>query len=192
MNSEQSFQKVRHKALPEGTCCSQKNNWWHRAARVPWWLRLIALSKLAKAVGFIVLGLATLKVATFGVEQTIAVWLSWVHLDPDHGHVSKALELLKVTKSETLRHFGIGFFAYAGVLAVEAIGLWFDQTWAEWLVVGVASVLIPFEVYEITVHPTLARISALVINLLIVAALVWRLSAKNRPRATEPTVTPQA
>lgn len=164
---------------------------WHAAARVPLWLRLIALGKLAKAIGFLILALATVKVATFGVESTVAAWLTWVHLDPEHGHIGKALELLKVTKAETLRHFGIGFFTYAGVLLIEAFGLWFDRVWSEWLVIVVATLLIPFELFEIAVHPTAARFSALGINLLIVAALGWRLWTKHQQRlAAGPPAAP--
>ena len=160
---------------------------WRRAARVPWWLRVIALGKLAKAIGFLILGLAAAKVARFGVEDTVALWLTWVHMDPDQGHTSQMLELLKMAKPETLKHFGLGFFIYAGVLVIEAFGLWFDRAWAEWLVIGVASALIPFEVFEIIAHPTAARVSALFINLIIVAALSWRLKAKHVAKAAATT-----
>jgi uncharacterized membrane protein (DUF2068 family) len=155
---------------------------WRRAARVPWWLRLIALGKLAKSLGFLILGLAAAKVAALGVEDSVARWLAWVHLDPGHGYIGAVLDRLQLVSPQTLRHFGIGFFIYATVLAIEGVGLWFDRAWAEWLVIGVASALIPFELYELAVHPTLPRASALVVNLAIVAALGWRLRAKHRAK----------
>jgi uncharacterized membrane protein (DUF2068 family) len=153
---------------------------WRRAARVPWWLRLVALGKLAKGCGFLVLGLAAAQVANLGVEETVARWLSWVHLDPEHGHAATMLEFLRVAEPATLRHFGIGFFVYSSVLFIEAVGLWFDRAWAEWLVIGVATALVPFELYEIISHPTVARMTALLINLVVVAALAWRLRNKHR------------
>lgn len=158
---------------------------WRRAARVPWWLRLIALGKIAKAVGFLILALAAAKIANFGAEDTVAQWLTWVHLDPQHGHTAAILEKLSLMQSETLRHVGLGFFIYSGVLLIEALGLWFDRAWAEWLVIVVASTLIPFELYELAKHLTAARVSALTVNLVIVAALAWRLRAKHRAKIAD-------
>jgi uncharacterized membrane protein (DUF2068 family) len=112
--------------------------------------------------------------------------LTWVHLDPQQGHAGRVLDWLRVVEPGTLQKFGLGFFIYAGVLFIEAIGLWFDRAWAEWLVIGVAAALIPFELVEIIAHPTLTRVSALLINLVIVAALAWRLRAKHRAHAAPP------
>jgi uncharacterized membrane protein (DUF2068 family) len=153
---------------------------WRRAARVPLWLRLVALGKLAKGVGFLLLGLAAARVARFGVEGTIEHWLAWVHLDPAHGHANRILAWFKVADPGTLRHFGIGFFIYSGVLFIEAIGLWFDRGWAEWLVIGVAAALVPLELYELVSHATATRWTALAINLVVVAALAVRLRNKHR------------
>ena len=40
--------------------------------------------------------------------------------------------------------FGIGLIRY-----IEAIGVWFDKTWAQWLVVITAFIYIPFEINEL-------------------------------------------
>jgi uncharacterized membrane protein (DUF2068 family) len=57
---------------------------------------------------------------------------------------------------------------------VEAIGLWHERRWAEYLTVVATSGLLPFEILEITKRVTVVRVGALIINLAIVAWLLYR------------------
>jgi uncharacterized membrane protein (DUF2068 family) len=45
--------------------------------------------------------------------------------------------------------------------------------WAEYLTVVATAMFIPFEVYQLFVQLTLFRLTALLINILIVVFLVW-------------------
>jgi uncharacterized membrane protein (DUF2068 family) len=64
--------------------------------------------------------------------------------------------------------------AYAVLELVEAIGLWHERRWAEYLTVIATAGLLPFESVELTHRVTLIRVGALVVNLLIVVWLVYR------------------
>jgi Predicted membrane protein (DUF2127) len=57
---------------------------------------------------------------------------------------------------------------------IEAIGLWHEKRWAEYLTVIATAGLMPFEIVELTRRVTVFRVGALVVNLAIVIWLVWR------------------
>jgi uncharacterized membrane protein (DUF2068 family) len=66
--------------------------------------------------------------------------------------------------------------AYGAVEGVEAVGLWYQQRWAEYLTFLVTTSLLPLEVYEIVNHATPFKVLAFVIN---VAVAVYLLLAKR-------------
>lgn len=76
----------------------------------------------------------------------------------------------------------VGFAVFALLLAVEAVGFWFAQPWAEILIIIETGLLIPVEVYEILRTPQLLQVGSLAINVLIVA-YVARRYAKSRARS---------
>ncbi len=49
------------------------------------------------------------------------------------------------------------------------------KRWAEWFSVIITSSLVPFEIYEIYRHPTALKFVALLLNLAVVAYLVYRI-----------------
>ena len=70
---------------------------------------------------------------------------------------------------------GVGSFVYAALFLTEGIGLWMAKRWAEWFSVIITSSLVPFEIYEIYRHPTVLKFGALLLNLAVVAYLVYRI-----------------
>jgi uncharacterized membrane protein (DUF2068 family) len=63
---------------------------------------------------------------------------------------------------------------YAVVEGVEAVGLWFERRWAEYLTALATAGFLPFEVRELIRRVTVVRVGALVVNLAVLAWLVWR------------------
>ncbi len=64
--------------------------------------------------------------------------------------------------------------AYCLVEGVEAVGLWMEQRWAEYLTAIATAGFLPFEVRELIDRVTVLRIAALVINLAVLLWLIWR------------------
>ncbi len=56
---------------------------------------------------------------------------------------------------------------------VEAIGLWLGRRWAEYLTFVETVVFVPYEIYELTKSVTALKVLTLVINLAIVAYLLF-------------------
>lgn len=62
---------------------------------------------------------------------------------------------------------------------VEAGGIWFNQSWAQWLAVFSGFIYIPFEINELIHRFSWLMIVILFINTLIVAYLLYVLYAKS-------------
>jgi uncharacterized membrane protein (DUF2068 family) len=68
---------------------------------------------------------------------------------------------------------GLVVAAYALLEGVEAIGLWQARRWAEYLTLVATAVLLIPEVWELTSRVTPTKILALIINLAVVAYLLF-------------------
>ncbi len=72
-----------------------------------------------------------------------------------------------------LRILALILFAYAALEATEAVGLWLNKRWAEYLTFIATTVLVPYEVYELTLSISVFKIITLVINLAVVIYLLY-------------------
>jgi uncharacterized membrane protein (DUF2068 family) len=143
-------------------------------------LQLIALFKLVKAALLIVVGVGALKLLHKDVASAVEHWVELLRLDPKNHYIDIALEKVSNLTPDKIKQLGLGSMIYAGLFLTEGIGLWLEQRWAEWLTVIITSSLIPIEIYEISRHPTAIRIVVLLINIAIVAYLLYRIRGKRR------------
>ena len=61
-------------------------------------------------------------------------------------------------------------FAYGSFKLVEAVGLWYEKRWAEWLVIlSTIICFMPIEIYELWIKVTWLKVGAVGLNILIVA-----------------------
>lgn len=87
------------------------------------------------------------------------------------GLIGKLDELFSLDEG-TLRLVGAGLAGLAVVEAAEAVGLWLQRRWAEYLTFVVTTLLLPLEVYELTARVSWFKVTALVVNLAIVVYLL--------------------
>jgi uncharacterized membrane protein (DUF2068 family) len=59
------------------------------------------------------------------------------------------------------------------VEGVEAVGLWYQRRWAEYLTLVVTASLLPLEVYELAHRLSPFKVVAFVINVAVVAYLLY-------------------
>jgi len=81
-------------------------------------------------------------------------------------------ELLNLPHNK-LQLIGAALAAYAVLQGVEGVGLWLQKRWAEYLAAVSTSVFLPLEVYEIVHRFTVLKVVALVLNLAILAYLLF-------------------
>jgi|ERR1700680_5145512 uncharacterized membrane protein (DUF2068 family) len=142
-------------------------------------LRMIALFKLLKAALLIAVGVGALNLLHKDVASVIAHWVARLGLDPGQQYVDKALQKAANLTPDKIKGLGIGSFIYAGLFLTEGIGLWLLKRWAEWFTVIITGSLVPIELYQIYLHPSLMKVLVLIINIAVVGYLVYRIRTER-------------
>jgi len=94
------------------------------------------------------------------------------HHQAGSGIVHDAEKLLSL-RTGTIRLVGFAVLALAIVEGLEAVGLWYQKRWAEYLTFVVTAAFIPLEVYELTQTVSPFKVIALVVNVAIVIYLLY-------------------
>lgn len=76
-------------------------------------------------------------------------------------------------RSDTLKLVAAVFVVYALIEGLEAVGLWYQRRWAEYLTLIVTASLLPLELYELSLKLSVLKIVTIAINLAVVAYLLW-------------------
>lgn len=154
-----------------------------RALRDKIVLRLIALDR---ALHFIILGaLAALAFLLAShraqivrlVDRLNVIFFGAQGGTAAHPHgLPHELERLATLNVTTFHLIGVAAAAYALLEGAEALGLWFQRRWAEYLTFLATTLFVPYEIYELTAKVTTIRVGAFAINL---AILLYLLLAKR-------------
>jgi uncharacterized membrane protein (DUF2068 family) len=144
-------------------------------------IRVIAVFKVFKALSLVALGAGAFKLIHRDIGEVLEHWIEALKLDPGNHFLDAALSKASSLSPAQIKKLGIGSFIYAGLFLTEGLGLWFLKHWAEWLTVVITSSLIPFEIFEIYRHPSIAKVLLLVINMVVVAYLIYRIRAHRSP-----------
>jgi uncharacterized membrane protein (DUF2068 family) len=147
-------------------------------------LRLIAIDRafhfvVLAALGILVLVFATdratLRATFYKVMADLQGGVAAEQSRATHGLWHELYNAF-TTSSAHLHLLGSVLLAYGAIEGIEAIGLWYQQRWAEYLTFLVTTSLLPLEVYEIFNHPTPFKILAFIVN---VAVVIYLLLAKR-------------
>ncbi len=147
-------------------------------------LRLIALFKLVKALSLIAVGIASLKLVHSDVAGKLADWIVRLGLDPGNRFIERALIKAGDISPDKMRDMGIGSFIYAALFLTEGIGLWMMKRWAEWFTVISTGSLLPIEIYEIHRHPSVVKVLVLLVNVAVVAYLIYRIRSERAGKSS--------
>lgn len=137
-------------------------------------LALIAAFKYFKSALLVALAIGLFHLRHPDASAHFATWLSTLPVATGHELVSRAIHgLLGLSAHAGL--FSFIAFGYATLYAIEGFGLWRGARWAEYLTSISTSLFIPLEIWECIVHFTPTKLIGLVINVAIVAYLVYLL-----------------
>jgi uncharacterized membrane protein (DUF2068 family) len=144
-------------------------------------LRSVALFEFTKGFAVLLLGFGVLSLAHRDVWEVAENFLELLRINPDHRYAQIFLNLADRLNDTKLWLVAAAAAAYSTLRFVEAYGLWKARAWAEWVALVSGAFYIPFEVREILRKPTPIRLSILVINLAIVAYMLYlRTGARER------------
>jgi len=140
----------------------------------------IGAFKLIKAAILITLGIAGLAKDPSELAHRIRHLASWIGISPGDRALAHLLGKLSSFDGHKARELAVGSLCYAAVFLVEGLGLLSRQRWAEWLTVAVTASFIPLEIYEAVQHFGAGKIVALILNVAILAYLLWRRITESR------------
>ena len=140
---------------------------------------LIAAFKLLKAVALLALGFGALHYLHRDLAGEIAHWVDLLRVDPHNHYLLWLMEKVANVDEKKLRALSVGTFSYAALFLCEGIGLSLRKRWAEYLTIVSTASLLPVELYEIFIGPSVVKVGVLVVNVAIVVYLVRELRGKH-------------
>jgi len=144
-------------------------------------MRLIAVDRAVHTVAFAAVAIAALALrwrltAIRGwADSTIAALNSSRRGQggaSSQGLLAGLLTRLAQIKPHSLAVLALFAGTYAAVSAFEAVGLWLERRWAEYLTALATVGFLPLEIHELVARVTFVRVGAMVINIAILVYLV--------------------
>ena len=143
-------------------------------------LLAIGLLKLVEAVFFFLVGVGAIHFIHRDLGEAATRLAERLRIDMDGRVMTWVLDHLDDVTAHRLRQIGVATFLYAGLRIAEGVGLVMEKRWAEYLTVGVTTAFLPWEAYEIVRRPDWIRVCLLLINLGVLAYLLWWLRRAKR------------
>jgi uncharacterized membrane protein (DUF2068 family) len=143
-----------------------------RAIAIDRAFHFVALSALGVLVLIFATDRATLRATFYKVAADLQGGVAAEQSHSSHG-LWHELNNAFTTSSSHLHLLGAVLLAYGAIEGIEAVGLWYQQRWAEYLTFLVTASLLPLEVYEIVNHPTPFKILAFIVNVAVVVYLLY-------------------
>jgi hypothetical protein len=142
-------------------------------------LRIVALDRAFHAFVLVPIGLLLgwlwLRLDTLSPEaRSLAQGLAKVSKEVGHvgGLLNGAANRVAGLDRDNVRNLALGALAFGLVEGTEAVGLWLEKRWAEYLTVVATASLLPVEVIELAHHATVLKVVGFVINLAVLGYLV--------------------
>ena len=138
---------------------------------LPW----IAAERAFRTIVLFAVGLVLVSHPHANWATEIAHLAQRLGLDPKGNWIQKIIDKVSKINANQDVVFGLVALAYGVLEGAEAYGLWRRRRWGEWLTVAATSLLFIPEVWELTKSTTLLKVGALLVNITVVAYLLWRL-----------------
>lgn len=155
----------------------------HRAG-----LLMISGYKLLGATVCVLIGVGALHLVGKDIDELLAQIATYWRL-PESRFVNFIFEKAELLNDPMLKRIGFAAFCYAALGAVEAIGLYFEKVWAEFLTLVVTASFLPFELHELIRGISSLKMAIFAINVAVLFYLIWimaeKAAEKRRERAAE-------
>jgi uncharacterized membrane protein (DUF2068 family) len=149
---------------------------------------VIAAYKLLGALLFIAVGVGALRLLHKDIDDVVWRMIGDLKMNPESRIVNFLFEKAELLNDPLLRRIGVVAFCYAAVGILEAIGLYLEKTWGEFLTLIITASFLPFEVHELMRKLTWMRVGLLVANVLVLLYLIWMLGERAAHRRQERAV----
>ena len=146
-------------------------------------LKAVAIYEAAKGVLVLVAGFGVLALMGQDLQYYAEELVDHLHLNPAKGYPRIFIDAAANISDGKLWMFAGFAAAYAIVRWIEAYGLWRARRWAEWFAVLSGAIYVPAELYGLAHHVSPLKVLLLIVNIGIVAYMLyvlWRLERDRR------------
>lgn len=139
---------------------------------------LIVAFKVFKGLLLLAAGIGALSLLHENAAAQVTAWLEKLGVNPGNHYIHGLIRKLWNVDDAKLQAISAGTFFYAGLMLTEGVGLALHKKWAEYFTIIATSSFLPLELYELIHHFSYAKILVIVVNLAVIAYLVWGLRDK--------------
>ena len=143
-------------------------------------LHVVALFEGAKGLLVLLVGFELLSFLHKDIHEAARHLVKHLHMNPASHYPRIFLDLVESINDTRLWALAFAAAFYSTIRFVEAIGLWYRKKWAEWFAVVSGGIYIPVEIYEVIHRQTWPRVTVLVVNVGIVAYLLFILFGNGK------------
>ena len=140
---------------------------------------IIAVLKIVKGLLLLLVGVGALSLIHKDTAETFTHWANALQVNVHSRVVQRWLVEIGLAQKRDLALIVTVSLVYSVLLLTEGTGLLMEKLWAEYMTVAITTSFIPVEIYELARRTTPSRIILLVVNLIVVAYLVMRLSQRK-------------
>ncbi len=135
-------------------------------------LLLIAAYKFLGALVIALVGFGALHLIGKDVGDILSSLVINLRFNPESRFVNFILDKAELLNDPMLRRIGLAAFCYAGLGILEAIGLYLEKIWGEYLTLIITASFLPWEIRELLHRVTEIRIALFAINVAVLVYLV--------------------
>jgi len=146
-------------------------------------VRSIAAFEASKGVLVLLVGFGLLHLVHRDLQTFAEKLVRLGHLNPARHYPRVFIDAASRTSDARLKALAGLAFLYSLARFVEAYGLWRMRRWAQWFAIISGGIYIPLEVFEIAAHLSALRVLALLVNVAIVAYLLYVRLTASRERS---------
>jgi uncharacterized membrane protein (DUF2068 family) len=143
-------------------------------------VRVVAMIEAAKGALVLFVGFGLLEFVHKDAQRLAEDFVRLFHLNPA-SHIPRIfLALMARADDVSLWLLACTAFSYAALRLAEAVGLWYQRSWALWLGTLSGAIYIPIEIYELVQGVTWFKTILLLLNTLCIVVLVRVLQLRRR------------
>lgn len=142
-------------------------------------MRAVAMMEALKGLVVFAAGFGLLALLHHDVRRVAVSLVTHLHLDPEAHYTGLFVNAAARLTDARLWAGAALALAYSAIRTAEAYGLWHDRRWAAWLGASSGAIYLPIEVYEAWHKPGTVKAATLLLNVAVVAYLVWTLRQRT-------------
>jgi uncharacterized membrane protein (DUF2068 family) len=145
-------------------------------------IRSVAAFEGAKGLLVLLTGFGLLAFVHKDLHLAAEELVRHLHLNPARHYPQIFIQTASHVSNSQMLGLALAAMAYSVIRFVEAAGLWFRRSWAEWFGLLTGAVYLPVEIVAALRHPAWPRVTVFIVNTFVVGYLCCVVVAGRKKR----------